>query len=274
MAHPNNFLRQNVDLALVFCYDAAVALCILVPYFSGGSLRVAISVLFMLFIPGYSVIAALFPANNISTSTRALFSFGIGIPVISLIGLGANYAPWGITVASTTASLLVFSIFCIAISAVRRRTLPERERFAVSITSVVTPLLNARESIFPQSESRLDRTLTLVFVASILIATSALAYAEVFPQHAETLTEFYLLGPDGKADNYHTQFVLGTAKPVTVGVTNREQQQETYELRVTLNDSAQTTTLYREQISLNDGQTWQKSINLQPDRAGTDMKVG
>jgi len=269
-----DFLRQNIDLALVICFCAVTAACIYIPYFSVTSLRVALAVLFMLFIPGYSLIAALFPAKDISISTRALFSFGMGIAAVTLIGLGLNYTPFGITTETTTASLLVFSVDCIAISAVRRYALPVRERFSVSVALSVATFLNAREMIFPRSEKRVDRTLTIVLIASMLIATSAFAYAEIFPQHGETFTEFYLLGPGGTANNYPTQFVLGNAKPVIVGVVNREHQQETYDLRVTLNNSTRTTTIYQQRaIIIEDNQTWQNTINLRPDQTGTNMKM-
>jgi len=38
----------------------------------------------------------------------------------------------------------------------------------------------------------------------------------------EPFTEFYILGPEGKADNYPTDYVLGENGTVIVGIVNHE----------------------------------------------------
>ena len=60
-------------------------------------LRVVLALPLMLFIPGYCVIAALFPKDgDINLIERFVLSFGLSIAIVPLIGLGLNFTPWGI----------------------------------------------------------------------------------------------------------------------------------------------------------------------------------
>jgi uncharacterized membrane protein len=99
------------------------------------------------------------------------------------------------------------------------------------------------------------------------------AYVVAVPKQGEKFTEFYLLGPGGKADNYPTNFHLGDTKPVIVGIADHEYRNVTYDLVVRLNDSVRATQLYSEQMTLADNQTLEKHINLTPDRSGTNMMM-
>lgn len=59
-------------------------------------LRVPIGLLMVLFVPGYVLIAALFPKReDLDGIERIALSFGLSIAVVPLIGLGLNYTPWG-----------------------------------------------------------------------------------------------------------------------------------------------------------------------------------
>jgi uncharacterized membrane protein len=49
----------------------------------------------VLFLPGYALIAALFPAkSDLDVLKEQPLSFGLSIAVVPLIGLGLNYTPW------------------------------------------------------------------------------------------------------------------------------------------------------------------------------------
>ena len=63
-----------------------------------GTIRVILGLPFILFIPGYILIFALFPCRKtdqgIDIIERIALSFGLSIAVVPLIGLGLNYTEW------------------------------------------------------------------------------------------------------------------------------------------------------------------------------------
>lgn len=57
-------------------------------------------------------------------------------------------------------------------------------------------------------------------------------YLIISPVQPEPFTEFYLLGPDGKAGNYPTNLIEGQQGKVIIGVINHEHNTTNYQLIV------------------------------------------
>ncbi len=77
--------------------------------FIGGILlyvRYLFGSLFVLFLPGYSFIKALFPVREIDNVERAALSIGMSLAVVAINALILNYTPWGISTTPLTLSLL------------------------------------------------------------------------------------------------------------------------------------------------------------------------
>ena len=93
----------------------------------------------MLFLPGYSLIATLFPRkDDLDAIERIALSFGLSIAVTPLLGLALNYTPFGIRL---TPVLIVLSVFTIslAISAyVKRSMIPEEDGFVAGFKDFLT----------------------------------------------------------------------------------------------------------------------------------------
>ena len=79
-----------------------------------GILRVILGLPFILFIPGYILIFALFPNKKkdrgIDIIERIALSFGLSIAIVPLIGLGLNYTSWGIRLEPILLSIFIFII--------------------------------------------------------------------------------------------------------------------------------------------------------------------
>ena len=81
-------------------------------------IRSALGIIFMLFLPGYTFIKALFPVHvPTKTSTESLdpieriaLSLGMSIALVPIIGLLLNYTPWGIRLTPIVLSLLALTI--------------------------------------------------------------------------------------------------------------------------------------------------------------------
>jgi len=62
--------------------------------------------IFVLFLPGYSFVKALFPVREIDNVERAALSIGMSLAIVAINALILNYTPWGISTIPITLSLL------------------------------------------------------------------------------------------------------------------------------------------------------------------------
>ncbi len=123
-----HFQERPWDLYLSEGYVAAMAALVLA---TGQSLVVAI--LMVLFIPGYTLVAALFPdKEGIDWIERIALSFGLSITVVPLIPLVLNFTPFGIRLVPIVLSSLVFSVGFGLVAYFRRRQLPVEKRLSAT----------------------------------------------------------------------------------------------------------------------------------------------
>ena len=225
--------RWLVDLILVMLFTLLTMAFVIIPPLNETFIRTILGVLLVLFIPGYSLIAALFPKKeDLSGIERAALSFGLSIAVTPLIGLALNYTPWGIRLDPILISLTYFTLIMVLVAFLRRRRLPEEERYTVAFMEFFRDI---RASF--QGESRTDKTLSIILIIAIVLAISTTAYIIVKPKQGEKFTEFYILGPDGKASNYPTNLTNGTQGKVIIGVVNHEYATIDYQLVVKMNNN-------------------------------------
>ncbi len=78
------------------------------------------------------------------------------------------------------------------------------------------------------STSGVARVLSLVLIAAVLVAVATTVFIVVVPKEGEKFTEFYILGPGGKAADYPTEFMAGTPQTVIIGIGNHEHRDITY----------------------------------------------
>jgi hypothetical protein len=66
---------------------------------------------FVLFIPGYVTVEALFPkGRELDGVERFALSVGLSLALVPLIGLLLNYTPWGIRLTPIVASVTIFTV--------------------------------------------------------------------------------------------------------------------------------------------------------------------
>jgi hypothetical protein len=69
-------------------------------------LRYVLGSIFVLFLPGYTLIKTLFPTREIDSIERTALSIGMSLALVPLVGLLLNYTPWGIRLTPIALSLL------------------------------------------------------------------------------------------------------------------------------------------------------------------------
>ncbi|WP_424355961.1 DUF1616 domain-containing protein [Methanobacterium sp. MBAC-LM] len=104
------------------------------------------------------------------------------------------------------------------------------------------------------SKFNLDKPLSIILIIALIIAVVATIYIVVFPQPGEKFTEFYILGPNGKAGDYPTNLTASKSGNMIIGIVNHEYANTTYQLVVKNNR----TILKNESITLTNSE--QKEI--------------
>jgi uncharacterized membrane protein len=225
-------------------------------------LRIILGVPFLVFFPGYTLIAALFPRRgSIGSVERMTLSFGFSFVVVSLIGVILNYTPWGIRLYPILISLTIFIVTTSAVAWHRQRKLHEVEKFTLSF-NLGLPLW--------RGQGFLDKTLSIILVAAILGTIGTLGYFVVSPKVGERFTEFYLEGLEDKAMDYPRELNIGGMGKVIVGVTNHEKVEASYRLEVRI-DGVKNSEV--EQFVLGDEQKWEETVSFTPDSVGDNQKV-
>jgi len=215
-----------VDLLAV-----VVVSLVLVPlavFWGGSPVSLVLGLIFALFSPGYTLVAAVFPKrHDLDIARRLALSFGLSIVVVPLIGVFLNYTPWGIGLYPVLVSLLVFIVAAAAVAWYRRRRMTPEERFE--------PRFGFSLAGFRGREHLWDSVLLGLLVVVIIGAIGTLVCVARPPDAGETFSEFYMLGPEGRAENYPDVVVLGEEATVTLGVVNHEGVVTDYSITITVN---------------------------------------
>ena len=263
--------KFSSDLLLVIIFIILANTFVLIPPLSTTFIRAVLGLPLVLFFPGYALIASLFPAkSDLDGIERTALSFGLSIAVVPLIGLGLNYTPWGIRLLPILISLSVFTFVMCGLAYMRRAKLPEADAFDVPFREMA---LSLKAEILEKPESKLDKTLTIIMVLSILLSVATLFYIVVTPKEGEHFTEFYILGPEGVADNYSTNYTLGENGTVIVGVVNHEYRPINYTMEVRLENRSLTLPENQRQVSLAHNETWEEPVTVAPSFEGKNMKL-
>lgn len=255
------------DLIFINVFSLALAAIILAGSFWSGAgvcatLRIILGLPFVLFFPGYTLIAALFAGRgDLDGIERTALSFGLSIAVVPLIGLGLNYTPWGIRLTPILAALLVFIAGTSAVALFRRRRLPAEERFF--------PVFEVEFPVWGEM-SGIDRVLSGVLALAILFAAGSIVYVVTTPKVGERFTEFYILGTGGKAEGYPRELAVGEKGEVIVGVVNHEYAPVKYSVQVVLGG-------YPRQrigpIELAHEEKWEQRVDFAAGRPHENLKV-
>jgi len=257
---------NDLDLALVILLTLLCIPFVLIPPLNETPIRIILGLPLVLFLPGYSLIAALFPRkDDLDAIERIALSFGLSIAITPLLGLALNYTPFGIRLSPILIVLSIFTISLAIAAYVRRGMIPEEDRFVVDFAAFFKSL---KES-FKTSNTKIDRILTVVLIISIILAISMTVYVIITPKEGEKFTEFYVLGPNGTADDYPTNLKVGEEGKVIIGIVNHEYANVTYPLEVRLNGEV----IDEESVDLMHNETWESPFTFRATKAGEDQKL-
>ncbi|MBA7467400.1 hypothetical protein ES707_02618 [subsurface metagenome] len=249
---------KNELIPLNLLVIVLVAIIILFP---SNILRIILGLPFLLFFPGYTLIAALFiKKEGMGSIERVALSFGLSIAVVPLIGLILNYTLWGIRTEPVLYSVASFILITSIIAWLRRGRLPEPERFGIEF----------QMRLPGWGGGVWDRALSVILALAILGALGTLGYVIASPKVGERFTEFYIEGLEGKAIGYPKELVVGEEGKVIVGIINREHETVTYQVEVVIDEIKNSEV---GPVTLDHDGEWEEIVGFTPGRAGDNQKV-
>lgn len=266
------------DLAVLFVAD-------------GSLVRLVLS-LPLLFLPGYALVAALFPKvpddgsdadDRFSTIAapghveRIALSLAGTLVVVPLVALVVNFSPFDLTTLPLLVGTTVTTVAIVATAAWRRASLPADQRYGPTADDVA-----ALRPAFPTANERWLPT--LVLVAGLLVAAATTGYALTVPPQNEEFSEFYLLsgGETLDSNGYPAELSLNETATVTVAVENHEGESVNYTVVASLQrvreQNGTTRVLEKQELDRFSSQVgpngrWQVDHELSPTLIGSDLRL-
>lgn len=203
---------DDVSLAL----RAVLVLVVLMffqPQGALGLIRLLLALAFVLFLPGYSVVAAIYPERGtIDTPTRLGFGVGLSIAFVPILTVLLDRLPWGIRPWPILLAELSICAAGLGVAVWRRARLEPSVRYAPTLRGV--PWVRGAAWL------------------AIACGTVIFAYGVTAPSRAAPPTEFYILGADGLAQGYPREVAAGADVSVIAGITSYEPGVETFHIEI------------------------------------------
>lgn len=260
------------------------------PIISESPLRVVIAGVFVFIIPGYVIIAALFPESNTNTETvdptridsfeRIALSTPLSLLIVAAVGLILSFSPLGFTLGSVLITLSTINIIGLIIAHHRRQTLGEQPAYTptVEITSVIADFYSRTGS--SSSYSSYQTVSIVIAVILILTVTAGAGYFFTMAGQGEAYTELYLL--DASDNEYPQNMTVDETEQLRIAISNHEHHSVTYTLigelqRVSHSNGqfrvAERQRLGENSISINSNQTWEHDDQFRPQLQGNRLRL-
>lgn len=247
-----------LDTPLVVLYVAAVTAIVLSgASVVGGPLRVLVGLPLLLFLPGYALLAVLYPGRRrdpaagtttgetvagytgvfdregLTWGERAAISVGVSMALLPLLAVLLSVAQIPLDPVPITLSLGAVTVLGAIVGALRRLQLPPAERLRLP-THRWSAELRAATLEAPSWAAAL---LNVVLLLAIVAAVTGLAYGLVAPPAGPDYTEAALLTEQGNelvAGNYTTEFSRGESATTVLTLQNQEGGPRSYTVAVVL----------------------------------------
>jgi len=217
-------MRSRPD-DLIIAIVASMLLILVIDLVPDSPVRALVGLFFLLFLPGYVSMAALFPQKGgMDAIERIALSMGGSVAIFSLIGLAEYYAFLGLELDTIEFTLAGF-VVVVAFVAWRRRTrLPEDERFAIDLEI----------ELGIKGMALVDRLLVVGIVVAAAASLVMLSIVLSPPTGAQSFSEIGLLGPEGNIGGYPYNMTVDQNSSVIVSVGSHETSGRNYSLVILL----------------------------------------
>lgn len=212
-----------IDLVAVALWALLGTLTVL----GGGPLwaRLVLGLPLVLFLPGYAVGGALFPARDGPDGIeRVGLGFALSLAVVPPTALLLERSAWGIALTPMIVALLAVALAGSAVGGVRRGRLRPAERFLVAVAPPRIPP--------PRSWGTVSRLAVGLGAAAVLLLVVGGGPILVGHLRGERLTEFSLAAADGRPQYFARALTVGQHSEVRLAVANHEGRPVRYALSI------------------------------------------
>jgi len=247
-----------------------------------GILQAIFVILFLLFGPGYAVVAALIPRRASPFESeipavieRIFLTMTTSIALAVIVTINIEFTRWLIRPRPVVLALTMISLFSVLIAAIRRwRHDDASHSLGIEADQRVR---NAR------SGGNGIRLASLAVVIAVLAAVLSVGVVTMDSPRGERYTEFGLLtgAEDGSlvAEGYPSEIALGEREDLYFTVTNQENQPMEYTVVVILtqvDENGETVRqaeldTYRDRVAA--GDTWQREHSVRPVLEGENLRL-
>jgi uncharacterized membrane protein len=189
-------------------------------------------------------------------------SLGLSIGIISMLALVIDRSPWKIGVATIMAGQVGASCLLSVLIMLRRKSMP------ISLAYIPAFPVNLREKW--SQIGPIDRRRIRILSCGLLLAGVFLGINFLESARTRFMTEFYILGGGGLAEDYPREAAAGEPVVLGVGIHNLEDSPAVYS--ITVNTDHQQDVTYKE-LSLTQGEQWQGEVEFIMDHPGRDQFV-
>jgi len=246
---------------LIFLNLFSVILIVTIIFLPSGALRMILAVPYLVFVPGYTLLAAIFvKEKEINGVERSVLSVGLSFVIVVLAGLFLNYTAWGIRLEPALYFITGFVFLVSVIAWLRRDRLGGSKRYNVA--------LNLEWLNWKKSDG--GRALSVLLAAGIIGSFGYLGYLAATPGAGEAFSEFYILGESGKTMDYPQELRVGEDSLVYLGIVNHENKDISYSIRVFTGDNEIASS---GPVLLTDGQKWEGEVSFTITSPGEEKKL-
>lgn len=233
---------------------------------TSGIIRAILGVIFVLVIPGYVLISALFPRRqSLGNIERFVLSVGASMAIITFVGVILNFTPLGIKLLPAEVIMVCFIVFTAGIAWLRRRRLPFENRFSPS--SITDPI---KKVLVTENRNSKQKNIIYASIVFVVLGSLAAMYTMSSLSSGPPDNEFYLLSAQGTTDNYTRTLHLGEPVAIDAVIVNHQSNSLDYAIKVEVNGQEVATD---DQILINPKQKWQKQLSFVPQTIGANQKV-
>ena len=301
-----NVLRWTVDVLAVLLVTALAAAATLQGL--GGWVRAFIVVPLVVIVPGYVVMATLFPGasernaggldagegglkdprlkkEGVDGIERLVFSVLASIVIVPLVAVAAHFSPWGVTLWPILAGVVGVTVVFSGLAIARRARLHPDDRYHPPMLAPVRGLAFGGSPATLGRRRDRSHVFNVVLVLSILLFASSVGYAAVNPPRGDGFTELSIDTPSVIYDRhalYPEQFGADESRALPVVLSNHEGERVEYDLVVLVQrvdgqgenaTVVEETEVGRRTVAIGDGKEVEIPFEVTPSMSGDDLRL-